>query len=159
MVGPGLIPDQEQTAQPLVLRAVEGNPQAMGRQPVHPFDGQSRRHLPGIDRLDLAAAADGFQHLPQPHQERRVGIRQGDAGNRHHLAFAGSSGPAPQDGLPVAHQGMGFVDDEKAELLHRRGMPDALLKLDQSGDAEKLAVQDFVHRVRSTLVRGHEELA
>jgi hypothetical protein len=130
VIAPRLIPHQQQTAQPLVIRAVEGNPKAVGRQPVHPFDSQSRRHLPGIDGLDLAGDADGFQNLPQPHQERRVGIRQGDAGNRHHLAFTGCSRPTPQDGLPVAHQGMSFVNDEKAKLFHRRGLPDALFKLD-----------------------------
>jgi hypothetical protein len=95
VVAPGFIPDQKQAAQPLFFRAVEGNPQAVGRQPVHPFDSQSRRHLPGIDGLDLAAGADRFQNLPQPHQERRVGIRQSDTGNRHHLPLAGSRRPAP----------------------------------------------------------------
>jgi hypothetical protein len=53
---------------------------------------------------------------------------------------------------------MGFVDDEKAEFLNRLGMPDALLQLDQPGNAEKLAVQNVVHRVHSTQMRGHEGL-
>jgi hypothetical protein len=35
---------------------------------------------------------------------------------------------------------VGLVDDEKAELFHCRGMPDALFKLDQAGNAEELAI-------------------
>ena len=85
------------------------------------------RHLLSIDMRDFRVGADNFQDFPQPHQEGRVGVRQSDAGNRHHFALTGSRRPTPQDGLPVAHQGVGFVDDEKAELFHRRGMPDALL--------------------------------